>query len=219
MRNRSEIGASIADRVWQRLRLEIIHGVLPPGTRLLELELAESMGVSQGTIREALKRLETDALVERKARTASYVTPILLDEMHELFAIRSVVEGAAARRTARQISADQCAELAEMVDQMRGAAEKDDLDLLVDYDLHFHQRICEWSASNTLLRTWMPLYSQIQRFITQTHPHYFANLKEIADTHDTIVEALRQNDEEASAGVIQEHIMLIWSRIGSKVEG
>ena len=88
MRNRSEIGASIADRVWQRLRLEIIHGNLPPGTRLLELELAESMGVSQGTVREALKRLETDALVERKARTASYVTPILLDEMHELFTIR-----------------------------------------------------------------------------------------------------------------------------------
>ena len=216
MRERTEIGASIADRVWHKLRLEIIHGVLPPGTRLLELELAESMGVSQGTIREALKRLETDALVERKARTASYVTPILLDEMHELFAIRSVVEGAAARRTARQISADQCSELAEMVDQMREAAEKDDLDGLVDYDLHFHQQICEWSESKTLLRTWMPLYSQIQRFITQTHPHYFANLKEIADTHDTIVDALRRNDTDASARVIQEHIMLIWSRIGSQ---
>ncbi len=217
MRNRTEIGASIADRVWQRLRLEIIHGDLPPGTRLLELELAESMGVSQGTIREALKRLETDALVERKARTASYVTPILLDEMHELFAIRSVVEGAAVRRTAQHITAHQCTELADMVERMRDAAALDNLALLVDYDLQFHQRICEWSASKTLLRTWMPLYSQIQRFITQTHPHYFSNLKEIADTHDTIVAVLRRNDAKDSARIIQEHIMLIWSRIGNEL--
>lgn len=216
MRNRTEISASIADRVWQRLRLEIIHGDLPPGTRLLELELAESMGVSQGTIREALKRLETDALVERKARTASYVTPILLDEMHELFTIRSVVEGVAARRTARHITPEQCDELAAMVAAMRDAATQGDLALLVDYDLKFHQLICEWSASKTLLRTWMPLYSQIQRFITQTHPRYFAGLKEIPDTHDGIVAALRRNDPDATAREIQEHIMLIWSRMGSE---
>jgi len=216
MRNRSEIGASIADRVWQQLRLEIIRGVLPPGTRLLELELAESMGVSQGTIREALKRLETDALVERKARTASYVTPILLDEMHELFTIRSVVESAAIRRTARHITPEQCAELTEMVDLMRQSAGKSDLALLVDHDLQFHQRICEWSASKTLLRSWTPLYSQIQRFIAQTHPHYFSDLKEIADTHDAVVAVLRQNDPEKAAQVIQEHIMLIWSLMGSE---
>lgn len=193
--------------------MEIIQGVLPPGTRLLELELADSMGVSQGTIREALKRLETEALVERKARTASYVTPIELDEMHELFAIRSAVEGAAARRTARQITPQRCVELANIVDQMREAAAKDDLDLLVDYDLLFHQNICEWSASKTLLRAWVPLSSQIQRFITQTHPRYFSNLREIAETHSAIVEALCQNDADGSARVIQEHIMLIWSRI------
>ncbi|HVU14647.1 MAG TPA: GntR family transcriptional regulator [Phototrophicaceae bacterium] len=216
MKNRSEIGASVADQVWQRLRLEIIHGILPPGTRLLELELAEEMGVSQGTIREALKRLETDALVERKARTASYVTPILLDEMHELFSIRSLVESAAIRRTVQHITPQQCEELAEMVDLMREAAAKSDLALLVDYDLQFHQRICEWAASITLLRTWMPLYSQIQRFIVQTHPRYFADLKEIADTHDGIVAVLRENNPEAASRTIQEHIMLIWSRIGSE---
>jgi DNA-binding GntR family transcriptional regulator len=215
MRNRTEISASIADRVWQRLRLEIIHGDLPPGTRLLELELAESMGVSQGTIREALKRLETDALVERKARTASYVTPLLLDEMHELFTIRSVVEGVAARRTAQRITPAQGDELADMVAAMRDAAATGDLALLVDYDLKFHETICEWSASKTLLRSWMPLYSQIQRFITQTHPRYFADLKEIPDTHDGIVAAMRRNDPDEAARVIQEHIMLIWSRIGS----
>jgi len=193
--------------------MEIIHGVLPPGTRLVELELAESMGISQGTVREALKRLETDALVERKARTASYVTPILMDEMHELFTIRSVVESAAARRTAQHITPAQCEELKGLVDLMRQAAEKDDVGLLVDYDLEFHQRICEWSASKTLLRAWMPLYSQIQRFISQTHPRYFADLKEVADTHNPIVAVLRQNKAEEAAYMMQEHIMLVWSRI------
>jgi DNA-binding GntR family transcriptional regulator len=213
MRDRIEIGASIADRVWHRLRMEIIQGTLVPGTRLLELELADSMGVSQGTIREALKRLETEALVERKARTASYVTPLELDEMHELFVIRSVVEGAAVRRAARLITPQQGEALAGIVDKMREAAAQNDLGQLVSYDLLFHQQICEWSASKTLLRTWIPLSSQIERFITQTHPRYFSNLQEIAETHSTIADALRRNDEDDSSRVIQEHIMLIWSRI------
>lgn len=213
MKKRTDVGTSIADQVWQRLRMEIIHGVLPPGTRLVELEIAESMGISQGTVREALKRLETDALVERKARTASYVTPILMDEMHELFTIRSVVESAAARRTAQHITPAQCEELTGLVEHMRQAAQKDDVSLLVDYDLEFHQRICEWSASKTLLRAWMPLYSQIQRFISQTHPRYFPDLKEVADTHDPIVAMLRQNKAKEAAQLMHEHIMLIWSRI------
>jgi DNA-binding GntR family transcriptional regulator len=209
----TQVGTSLADQVWHRLRLEIIHGDLPPGTRLVELEIAERMGVSQGTVREALQRLETDGLVERKARTASYVAPISLDEMHELFLIRSVVESSAARRTAQRISPAQCEELRELVDLMRQAGQRDDIEALVDCDLEFHHRICEWSESRTLLRVWTPLYSQIQRFISQTHPNYFPDLKEVADTHVPIAEALCKKNADEAARLMHEHIMLIWSRV------
>lgn len=204
---------SLADHVWRQLRFAIIHGALQPGERLVELDLARQMGSSQGPIREALQRLERDGLVERRARSGSFVTPILIDEMYELFSIRSSVEGFAIRRAARQMSPSQLDELQTLLERMRSAARQDDMAGLVEHDMEFHRRICEWSASPTLLQVWTPLYTQIQRFVTQTHKRYFHNLLEIADTHQPLVEVLRNGDVAGAQRLVQEHIMLIWSRI------
>src|SRR5215470_19708501 len=88
--------ASLSDQVYEHLRLAIIHTDLVPGEKLVELEIAAQMGTSQGPVREALQRLERDGLVERRARSATFVTSISPDEMYELFSIRSVIEGFAA---------------------------------------------------------------------------------------------------------------------------
>ena len=204
---------SLAQRVCSQLRSEIIYGILPPGERLVELEIAERMGTSQAPVREALQRLERDGLVERRARSATYVSAPVMAEIYELFAIRSLVEGFAALHAARNISPVQCDELHELVEQMRRAARNDDTIVLVDADMDFHQRICEWSAMPTLLRVWMPLYAPIQRFIAQTRKQYFPDLVEVADTHLPIVATLRQGNGEEARRVMQEHVMLIWSRI------
>ena len=84
---------------------------------------------------------------------------------------------------------------------------------MVENDMEFHRRICEWSHSSTLLRVWRPLYTQIQRFVAQTHQPYFPNLIEIAETHQPIVDALHSRDPEEAAETIREHIMLVCSRI------
>src|SRR5215470_12665444 len=88
--------ASLPDQVYEHLRRAIISAELPPGEKLIELEIAAQMGTSQGPVREALQRLERDGLVERRARSATFVTSISPDEMYELFSIRSVIEGFAA---------------------------------------------------------------------------------------------------------------------------
>jgi DNA-binding GntR family transcriptional regulator len=203
----------LADRVWKRLSEEIIRGDLAPGTRLVELDVAERMGTSQGPVREALQRLERDGLVHRRARSASYVTPLVPEEIFELFAIRTTVERFAIRRTARLITPAQCDELQQLIGAMHEAVRRNDIMDLVNFDMEFHRRICEWSTNAMLLRVWLPLFFQIQRFIVHTHPHYFTDLAEIAETHQPIVDALRGGQISVVEFRIEEHIMLVWSRI------
>jgi DNA-binding GntR family transcriptional regulator len=205
--------ASLVDQVYERLRIAIICAELPPGHKLVELEIAAQMGTSQGPVREALQRLEHDGLVERRARSATYVTDVTTNEMHELFYIRSVIEGFAISRTASHITSEQCNELDALVQKMAEAGGEDDILTLSEHDMMFHRLICEWSGSAALLRVWSPLSSQIQRFVVQSHPWHYPDLIEVGTRHQPIVDALRSHDIEGAARLLKEHIMLIWSEI------
>lgn len=208
--------SSLTDQVYGRLRTDIIRGLLPPGARLVELDVAQQMGTSQGPVREALQRLEREGLVRKQKRSASYVTEMPIEEMFALFSVRSAIEGFTARRVASRLTEEQLHTLEELVQQMREAGEAGDLFALTEYDLAFHRQIGQWADSPSLLRSWDPLYSQIQRFVVQTHADHFARLTEIADTHEPILAALRQGDPETAKAVMQAHVMLIWSRIGAR---
>ena len=207
---------SLADQVYERLRLDIVGGNLAPGARVVELELANTMGTSQGPVREALQRLEREGLVQRQAHSATFVTELSVDEMFELFSIRSVIEGFAIRRTVDLITSEQCDRLEHLMELMRKAGQNDDMLTFTEHDLQFHRLICHWSGSATLRRAWDPLYGQIQRFVVHTHKNYFASIADIADTHRPIIVALRQHDEENVTRLIQEHVMLIWSLFGQR---
>lgn len=203
---------SLADQIYQTLRTAIARGDLPPDHKLVELEIAASMGTSQGPVREALQLLERDGLVERRARRGTYVTRTTLDEIYEFFVIRSTIESFAIRRAIQRMTPEHDRVLQMLIDDMRRAGENGNMETLVEYDMEFHRLICEWSGSAVLVSAWMPLYSQIQRFILQTHQHYFTDLTELADTHHPIIDAVIRRDVDAAADLIQQHVMLIWSK-------
>ncbi len=206
--------SSLSDQVWEQLRSDIIYGALPPGERIVEMKVADQMGTSQGPVREALGRLEYEGLVERQARSGTFVTAIFRNEMYELFSVRALVECFAIQRAVANLRDEHIDELSEIVDLMRYAADCNEWGELVEYDMGFHLRICEWSGSKTLHQIWLPLYSQIQRFITQTHPRYFSDLHEIAEAHQPILDVLTAQDACAAGDLIRKHVMLVWSKIG-----
>lgn len=208
---------SLSDQVYDRLRRAIITAELPPGEKLVELDVAAQMGTSQGPIREALQRLEHDGLVNRRARSATFVTTMAISEMYELFSIRSVIEGFAIQHTVQTINALQCGLLDELVQKMALAGREQDLIGLAELDLQFHQRIVEWSGREGLQRVWKPLSSQVERFIVQSHPEHYLDFVEIGTRHQPIVDALRRGDRDEAVQVMQEHIMLIWTRINPRL--
>jgi DNA-binding GntR family transcriptional regulator len=205
--------SSLADQVYERLRLAIISAELPPAEKLIELDVARQMNTSQGPVREALQRLEHDGLVERKARSATYVTTIPSDEMYELSVVRAQIEMFAIRRAAQRITPEQCNSLDELIGKMQMAGSANDLLSLSEFDMEFHRSIVEWSDSRALLQVWNPLSNQIQRFIVQSHPLYSPDYVEVATRHSPIVDALRQHDTDSAARAVHDHIMLIWPKI------
>lgn len=204
---------SLADQVYEHLRLAIISAELPPAEKLIELDIARQMNTSQGPVREALQRLEHDGLVERKARSATYVTSIPFDEMYELSVVRTHIEMFAVRRVAQKITPEQCDTLAELIGKMQAAGSANDLLSLSEFDMEFHRSIVEWSDNRSLLQVWNPLSNQIQRFIVQSHPLYSPDYVEVATRHQPIVDALREHDTERAACAVYDHIMLIWPKI------
>jgi len=202
---------SLADQVYGQLRVAIISAQLPPGEKLVELDIAADMGTSQGPVREALQRLERDGLVERRARKMTLVSNFSIDEMYELFSVRTVIEGFAIQRTALKITDDQCDELEALIENMTEAGRQNNIITLSRYDVQFHQHICEWAESTSLLQAWMPLSSQIQRFVVQTHPERYPDFVDVAIRHQPIVDALRSHNAEHAARTVQEHIMRFWS--------
>jgi DNA-binding GntR family transcriptional regulator len=213
LRPRMTKPASLSDQVYEQLRSSIISAERNPGEKLVELEIAAQMGTSQGPVREALQRLERDGLVERQARSATYVSSISMDEMYELFSIRSVIEGFAIRRAAQKITPEQCAYLEELIREMAQAGQRGDMITLAEYDMQFHRTIVECGGSAGLLRVWVTLSSQIQWFVVQSHPRHYSDLVEIGTRHQSIVSALREHNAERAVQVVQDHIMLIWSKI------
>lgn len=204
---------SLPDQVYDYLRRAVICGELPPGEKLVELDIAAQMGTSQGPVREALQRLERDGLVERRARSATFVTSNSIDEMYELFSIRAVIEGFAIRRTAQTITLEQCGELDDLIAKMADAGSRGEIIPLAEHDMQLHRLIVEWAGSAGFLRSWSPLSNQIQRFIVQSHPEHYPDFVEIGTRHQPIVDALRRHDSDGAAQAMQEHIMLIWPKI------
>ena len=205
--------SSLPDQVYEYVRSAIICNELLPGEKLIELDIAAQMGTSQGPVREALQRLERDGLVERRARSATYVTSISMDEMYEFFSIRAAVEGFAIRRTAQTITPAQCDQLDQLIQKMVDVGSLREIVPLAEYDMQFHRYIVEWSGSAGFLRAWIPLSSQIQRFIVQTHPEHYPDYVEIGMRHQPIATALRQHDADGASRLVQENIMLIWPKL------
>ena len=131
--------ASRSELVYRRLREAIEHGELKPGQRVMELEVAEWLKVSRTPVREALRRLESQGMLTLEPRTGLVVASISRQAMLELYVMREVLEGTAARLCARHASELEIMELGELV--KREARLQGDYDELARHNRLFHEAV------------------------------------------------------------------------------
>jgi DNA-binding GntR family transcriptional regulator len=196
-------------QIWQtiadRLRLAIVEGELRPGTRLLEQDLAGSLGVSRGPVREALSRLAQEGLVAINPRRGANVLGLSAADLRDLYGLRQVLEAYAARLVAAAASDADLDALQAVVDRMEALRRRGHLSRLADPDLAFHRRLVVLSGSRRVAAAWELTAGPLPALLSLTDSAYYARADAVA-THQTIVDALRSRDPDRAAAAIGEHL-------------
>jgi DNA-binding GntR family transcriptional regulator len=193
----------LRDRIHDRLRTAIISGELSPGTPVIEAELATRLGASRTPVREALRRLEAEGLLEPRGLRGSVVRELRSDEVDCVFEIREALESLAARRAARSMRDTDVRKLQDCVDRMRVSV--DDANEMERHDTAFHDVILASASGDRLKRMLTELREELiaYRFLSLSDAE--RRRATIAE-HDAIVEAMRARDENAAAARTAAHI-------------
>ena len=154
---------SLADQVFEKLENDIIQGIYPRGEVLTELKLVEQLGVSRTPIREALRRLEQERLIEDTGK-GSRVLGITMEDLEDIMNIRQRIEGLAAYYAAVNLTPEGLKELAHIVDLQEFYFSKRDKEHLRQVDDAFHDMICDLSRRSVISDTLIPLMRKTRRY-------------------------------------------------------
>lgn len=196
------------------LRSGILSGEIPPGTRLLEIPLATELGVSRGPVREALRQLEQEGLVEFFPHRGAIVVGVGESEIETIYAIRALLEERAFAKACRVIDDTELDALAATVELMIEASEAGDGVAVAEHDMHFHGRVVELSGFSYLRRLWTSIDGVVRLRAARD-----AERPEVADTasarewlsgpsieHRDLVAALRTRRPQTAAKAARAHI-------------
>jgi DNA-binding GntR family transcriptional regulator len=188
-----------------RLREAIVAGRLQPNQRLVESDLARSMGVSRTLVRVALARLEHEGLVEHERHRGARVRLVDEPEAVEILEARAVLEGLTVRRAAERASAEDIAELRAILAEMRRLREIDDLIGVSDQNARLHRRLLEIGGHETANRLIATLKSQMVRFQYRTILLPGRSERSLNE-HEAIIEAIAAGDADAAEAAMRLHI-------------
>ena len=195
--------ASRADRVQQELLKSIRSGHYSPGERIREVEVAKAFGVSRTPVREALRRLESDGLLSFESWRGVVVSRLDWQQVSELYAMREVLEGAAAGMAARHIDDAGIEFLGFLLDKAQQSPQ--DPDRLAKLNLELHQTIYSAARNRYLLQTLGQLENALALLSGTTYA-VEGRAETAAAEHRAIVEAIRERDADTAEQAAREHI-------------
>jgi DNA-binding GntR family transcriptional regulator len=194
----------LSQQIAYALRRAILHGRYQPGDRLVEHEVATALEVSRAPVRDALRQLVQEGLVTVFPHRGAVVTPVSVDVVHDVFDVRSRLEGLAARLAATRITPEQVAAAEAVIAAMEESARSGEPGPLVEQDLEFHRIVLEASGRPVLMATMEVTRGKQGLLISVTRRT--APLDVVPRIHRPIVEALRSGDPGRAERAAQEHV-------------
>ena len=196
---------SLADQVFERLENDIIQGVYKRGELLTELKLVEQLGVSRTPIREALRRLEQERLIEDTGK-GSRVLGITMEDLEDIMNIRQRIEGLAAYYATVNLTEDGLKELSHIVDLQEFYFSKQDKEHLRQVDDAFHDMICSLSKRSVISDTLTPLMRKTRRYRRVAIDNWERTTRTMNE-HHAIFEAIVSGNAELAEELATEHIV------------
>lgn len=195
---------TLRERALQAIRTAITSGQYGPGDHLGEVELATRLGISRGTVREALRHLQQEGLVTAGHRGMLRVNSLTAKEIRGLYRVRAALEGLAVATVIESPQrASAVATLREALDRLADADA--DFTRRVESDLGFHLLLCELADNPLLVESWRHLEGRIRVAIMS---HDSAQLPGIMsrDRHAPIVDAIEAGDVDAAVEIVEQHM-------------
>ncbi|MEG6617164.1 GntR family transcriptional regulator [Peptococcaceae bacterium 1198_IL3148] len=191
--------------VFETLRDAIITGKLRPGERLMEIQLAEEMGVSRTPVREAIRKLELEDFVVMVPRKGAYVAGVSLKDIADVFEVRAALEGLAASLAAERITDEELDMMERSIVSINEVSQGENIDKVVESDIDFHDLLYRAARNEKLISIITNLKEQLQRF-RATSLAVTGRTKIAVEEHKQIVEALSERNAELARELAQQHI-------------
>jgi DNA-binding GntR family transcriptional regulator len=197
---------TIADKLFLDLRRAILAGEIPAGKKISEPELAATYGVSRGSLREALSKLENCNLVTRKPNIGARIIGFSTSQMMEIYQIREAMEGMAARLAAEHMTNEELLHLRKLLEQHRNNLNETHACTQGSLDLDFHFCIIQGSKNSRLIRMLCQDLYDLVRFYRYRLRSGAERCKEALQEHSLIVAAIERRDGEMAETLMRHHI-------------
>ena len=195
----------LRDVVFNTLRKAILKGELKPGERLMEIALAEKLGVSRTPVREAMRKLELEGLVSIIPNKGAYVTGITRKDVEDIYAIRSLLEGLCARWATAYITEKQLDALEENIYLSEFHASKGHAQKLTELDDQFHDILYEACSSKMLEHQLRDFHEYVRRMRKQNLSGSERGLEAVLE-HKQIMEAICRKDADRAQELAALHM-------------
>lgn len=197
---------NLREQALASLRTAITSGQIQPETQMVETELSEQLGISRGTLREAMRQLQQEGLLVARSRGRLFVRRLGPKEIRDVYAVRASLEALAAALLAAQVDrTESVAELRTFLAGMGRAVDEQNLEQRIESDLAFHRAMCRLTGNDSLVHTWEGLEGSIRMSIM------YAGLERAVGNmdvprHDAIVAAIESGDRATATAAVHEHM-------------
>ena len=196
----------LSKKVYRILKARIIKGDLKPGKKILEVNIAEQLGVSRTPVREALRELAAEGFVKMEPNLGMIVIDFSLEELKEVLQIRRVLEGLATSMAAEKISKEETKKLEKITKKMSICISKNDVVAYSKLNAQFHNLILMACGNKRLMKICNNLSSSDHRFRIRSLRDNPERLKYSLQEHQEIMEALNRRNSEQADKLSQKHI-------------
>ncbi len=203
---------SLHDEVASRVRDMIIEGALAPGERIYEEQLAKALGVSRTPMREALKTLASEGLVELAAARGALVKRFSPKDVRDMLDVLAVLESFAARLACKEASDDQIAEQRVLHDRMVAFYKAKNRLEYYKLNQDFHSGVLRLSGNAALQSAHLAIQSRLKRirYIGNSEPRKW---KDAMSEHDEMIRRLEKRDGDGLAAILAQHMEHTWERV------
>lgn len=209
---------SLRGRVYQRIREDIIGGRYKKNEELREAAVASELGVSRTPVREALRQLELEGLVAIVPNKGAYVKGFTDKDIHDIFVIRSLLEGLCARWAAKNITSEQMQAMEESVYLSGFHLQNGHVEQFIEQDSRFHEIMYQASGS-PVLQNLLTDYHQYVKRVREASITMKNRSDQTNEEHKNIMLAIKEKDGERAEVLAHEHILNSMKNIGDcKIE-